>query len=132
MRSPNPREQGSETQSPNREQLLQMAIDAGKAGNKNAARLMFRRIVTEDKNNERALMWLAKLADTKKERAEWLQSVLRVNPNNQEARRALQRMQYKTSARDNRTLLIFGVVAGILIVFAVVIVIVLTSAGGGV
>lgn len=117
----------TQSQAPNREQLLQMAISAAKAGNKSASRLMFRRIVTEDKNNERALMWLAKLADTKKERAEWLQRVLNVNPNNEEARRALSRMRYKSSARDNRTLLIFGVVAGVLLVLGIVIVVALIA-----
>lgn len=111
----------SSTQAPNREELLQMAIRAARAGNRVAAREMFHLVWSEDKRNERAMMWLAKLADSKAERRQWLQRVLVVNPLNEQARTALDRMQYKRSAKDNRTLLIFGVVAGILIVLMLVI-----------
>jgi cytochrome c-type biogenesis protein CcmH/NrfG len=116
-------------QAPNREQLLQMAISAAKQNNKNAARLMFRQILSEDKDNERAMMWMAKLAESKEERKVWLQRVLSVNPANDIARDTLDRLSYSRSARDNRVLLIFGVLAAVLIVLAIIIVVVvLTSA----
>lgn len=116
-----------ESQTPNREELLQMAINAARAGNKKPARLMFEQVLKQDKNNERAMMWMAKIADTKAERREWLQRVVNVNPNNDQARDALKSMAYKKSARDNRVLLIFGVVAAVLIILAVVIVIAIAS-----
>ena len=53
--------------------------------------------------------------------------VLNVNPNNEAARNALKKMAYRRSARDNRVLLTFGVLAGVLIVLAVVIVLALAS-----
>ena len=112
-----------ESQAPNREELLQMAINAARAGNKKPTRLMFEQVLKQDKNNERAMMWLAKIADTKAERREWLERVVRVNPNNDQARDALKSMAYRKSAKDNRVLLIFGVVAVVLIVLAVVLVI---------
>jgi len=115
----------SESQAPNREELLQLAINAARAGNSKPARLMFEEVLKQDKNNERALMWLAKIAGSKAERREWLMRVLNVNPNNDVARNALKRMAYKRSARDNRVLLTFGVLAGVLIVLAVVIVLAL-------
>ncbi len=116
-----------DTQSPNREELLHLAIQAARAGNKKPARLMFEQVLKQDINNERAMMWLAKLADSKTERREWLQRVLNVNPNNEPARDALSKMAYKRSARDNRTLLTFGVLAGVLIVLSIVIVLALVS-----
>lgn len=116
-----------ESQAPNREELLQMAINAARAGNKKPARLMFEQVLKQDKNNERAMMWMAKIADTKAERREWLQRVVSVNPNNDQARDALKSMAYKKSAKDNRVLLIFGVVAAVLIILAVVIVIAIAS-----
>lgn len=116
-----------ESQAPNREELLQMAINAARAGNKKPARLMFEQVLKQDKNNERAMMWMAKIADTKAERREWLQRVVNVNPNNDQARDALKSMAYKKSAKDNRVLLIFGVVAAVLIILAVVIVIAIAS-----
>ncbi len=116
-----------DSNAPNREELLQMAINAARAGNKKPARLMFEQVLKQDKNNERAMMWLAKIADSKAERREWLQRAVSVNPNNDQARDALKSMAYRRSARDNRVLLIFGVLAVVLIILAVVIVIAIAS-----
>jgi hypothetical protein len=113
--------QNPEAQSPNREELLKMAIRTAQAGNKSAARVMLRRVLSEDKRNERAMMWMAKLADSKADRAQWLNRVIAVNPNNDTARDTLKKMQYKRSARENRTLLTFGVIAGVLLVLGLVI-----------
>jgi lipopolysaccharide biosynthesis regulator YciM len=113
--------QTSAAQSPNREELLKMAIRTAQAGNKSAARVMLRRVLSEDKRNERAMMWMAKLADTKSDRAQWLNRVIAVNPKNETARESLKKMQYKRSAKENRTLLTFGVIAGVLLVLGLVI-----------
>jgi thioredoxin-like negative regulator of GroEL len=106
--------------SPDREQLLKMAITSAKQGNKQASRMMFQQVLSGDPRNERALMWMAQLAETRQERAEWLNRVLAVNPLNEQASEALRKMQYTTKARDNRTLLIFGVIVGVLAVLGVV------------
>lgn len=116
-----------EAQTPNREELLQLAINAARAGNRRPARLMFEQVLKEDSNNERAMMWMAKIAESKAERREWLKRVLSVNPNNETARDALKRMAYRRSAKDNRVLLTFGVLAGVLIVLAIVVVLALAS-----
>ena len=110
-----------DTHQPNREEMLRLAIGAAKAGNKDGARVMFRQVLSEDKRNERAMMWMAKLAESRAERKEWLGRVLVVNPDNDSAKDALRQMKYKSSAKENRTLLIFGTVAGILVVLLVVI-----------
>ena len=107
---------------PNREELLQMGIKAAKAGNKDGARMAFDQILSQDKRNERAMMWMAKIADTKIERKKWLDRVLAVNPDNESARDALQKMAYTRSARENRVLLVFGMIAGVLVVLGVVMV----------
>ncbi|MDX2162222.1 MAG: hypothetical protein SF162_12925 [bacterium] len=110
-----------DNQTPNREELLQMAIRTAKAGNGPAAKVMFRQVLSDDKRNERAMMWMAKLSDDKTERKQWLTKVIEVNPGNDIARTSLRKMEYRRSASDNRTLLIFGVVAGIMIVLALVL-----------
>ena len=107
---------------PNREELLQMGIRAAKAGNRDAARIAFEQVLTQDKRNERAMMWMAKIAETKAERKKWLDRVLLINPDNESAKDALKKIAYKRSAKENRTLLIFGMVAGVLVVLAIVIV----------
>jgi thioredoxin-like negative regulator of GroEL len=112
---------------PDREQLLKMAITAAKANNKQAAKMMFQQVLGADSRNERALMWMAQLADSKLERAEWLQRVLAVNPLNEQASTALKRMKYSSKASDNRLLLLFGVVAVLLIVFTIVVFVVVAA-----
>jgi Tfp pilus assembly protein PilF len=119
------------TNSPNREELLLMAMDAAKAGNKDGARMMFRQILAEDKRNERAIMWMAKLADTKEEQTQWLQKALSINPDNTTARQTLDKMRYRGAARDNRTLIIFGAVAAVLIVLLLVIILLIATGALG-
>ena len=108
---------------PNREELLQMAIRTARSGNKDGARVMFRQVLNEDKRNERAMIWMAQIAESKAERKQWLERALTVNPDNEQVKAALKKMAYKSSARENRTLLIFGVVAGVLIVIMVIVLI---------
>jgi hypothetical protein len=118
----------NESNVPNREELLNMAIRAAKDGNREGARVMLRKVLSEDRRNERAMMWMAKLAGNRNERQQWLARVLSINPNNQAARDSLRKMNYKTNARDNKVLLVFGVVAGVLMILGVVILLVATSA----
>jgi len=106
---------------PNREELLQLAINSAKQGNVEGARTLFERVLNEDRRNERALMWMAKLADSKSERIKWLNLVMKVNPENEQAKEALRSIQYKRSAKENRTVLIFGMIVGVLIVLGIVI-----------
>ncbi|MBZ0296133.1 MAG: tetratricopeptide repeat protein [Anaerolineae bacterium] len=113
---------GSEKE-PNREELLQMAIRTAKAGNREGARVMLRQVLSEDKRNERAIMWMAKISSSKGERRQWLERALEINPDNGQAKATLKKMQYRRSARENRTLLIFGVVVGVLVVLLIVVVV---------
>jgi thioredoxin-like negative regulator of GroEL len=107
---------------PNREELLRMAIRTAQDGNTTAARVMFREVLSSDARNERALMWMAKLADSKEERVAYLNRVLAVNPLNEQAREALDRIRYSRSARDNRVIVIFGAIAAVLVVVALVVI----------
>lgn len=108
---------------PNREELLKMAIRTAQSENRDAARVMLREVLKEDRRNERALMWMAKIAESKEERVQWLERVLQVNPNNDAARQSLHKIQYTRSARDNRVLVIFGVIVGVLVIVALVVVV---------
>lgn len=109
---------------PNREELLRMGIRAAKAGNKEGARQIFDRVLSDDNRNERAMMWMAKMADTRSERKQWLNRVLSVNPENTQAQQALTKIDYRRSAKENRTLVLFGVLTGVLIVLAITIIVI--------
>ncbi len=116
-----------ESSQPNREELLNMAIRSARDGNTESARVMLRRVLSEDRRNERAMLWMAQIATTQAERRKWLERVLEVNPDNAKARTTLNRMSYKRAARENRTLLIFGMIVGVLVVLLVVVLLAVAS-----
>lgn len=111
----------------NNEELLNLAKKAAKSGNRDGARVMLRQIYDRDKRNENAMLWLAKVARNEQEREQWLNRVLDVNPDNATAQKAIEKLNYKRSARNNRTLILFGGVAVVmlLIVLAVILIVVL-------
>ncbi|MCL4251111.1 MAG: hypothetical protein KJ065_23380 [Anaerolineae bacterium] len=121
---------GDSDNMPNREELLQMAIEAARAGQKDGARVIFRQILNQDRRNQRAMMWMAKLADSKEERIRWLEMAVSTNPDNVQARKELNRIRYTRAARENRTLVIFGVIAVVLIlVFIIAMVLLFMNRG---
>lgn len=108
-------------QTTSNEDILQLAIKAAQRKDKETARMMLMQIYNRDKRNEAALMWLAKVAETPAERISWLERVIEVNPGNEAAKNALERLQYKQAAKENRTLVIFGGIAVLMIVLVLVI-----------
>lgn len=105
----------------NNEEMLQLAINAAKKGQREGARVMFRELHQRDRRNETAMLWLAKLAQDDQERIQWLERVLEVNPANPTALKALEKMQYMRSAVENRMLFLFGGVAVVMIVLTLTI-----------
>lgn len=118
---------GGGAPTPNREELLQMGIRAAKSGNTDGARIFFEQVLQQDERNERALMWMAQIAGSNKaERRRWLEKALEINPDNEQARAALKKIIYAKAANENRQLLMFGVIVGVMIVLVVVVLIALT------
>jgi hypothetical protein len=91
---------------------------------------MLRQVLAEDKRNERAMLWMANVSRNKAESRQWLERLLETNPDHEQARKLLHKMDYQTSAQQNRVLLIFGVVVGVLFVLLLVVVIALALSGG--
>lgn len=106
------------------EELIQMGLRAAKQGQTDGARMMFQQVYNRDKRNERAMLGLAKVARSSDERKKWLNRVLKVNPENETAQQALARLNYKKSANENRTLLIWGTVAIVLFIIVLAILII--------
>lgn len=121
----------SDNKQTNNEELLQLAIKTAKAGQKDPARVMFRQVWSRDKRSEPAMIWLAKLAKTPRERQEWLHRVLKVNPTNEAAKHELEKLKRSTVASENRTLLLFGTVAFVMIVVGVAIAVLILSGALG-
>ncbi len=109
------------------EELLQLAIRTAKRKQRDNARMLFLQVYQRDPNNEIAMMWLAKIAPTRQKRIQWLEQVIEVNPNNEAALKGLEKLKYKQSADENRTLLLFGGVAVLMIVLVLAIVLIVLA-----
>jgi Tfp pilus assembly protein PilF len=120
---------GKEAPSLNREELFNLAVEAVNQGNKQSARVMFRKILGEDKRNTRAMLWLAKIAPSEKERVMWLNKILDVNPSHEGALAAMNKMKRKGSVERNQLMLRIGVGAyGIGLLLVALLMIVTTAA----
>jgi hypothetical protein len=114
-----------EVNSLNREELFSLAVEAVNQGNKQSARVMFRKILSEDKRNTRSMLWLAKIAGSEKERMVWLNKILDVDPRHEAATSALTRMKRKGVVERNQLFLRVGTgayAAGLLVLSFVLIV----------
>ncbi|MBN2304073.1 MAG: hypothetical protein JXQ72_06345 [Anaerolineae bacterium] len=112
---------------PNLEQLMQLGIQTAKEGHKQNARVIFQQILDADKQNERAWLWMAAVAETPAKRVQYLNTVLRINPNNATALRELQQMRQKQETSNNQALrygMIGLAIVSVLIVLAIVIVLI--------
>ncbi len=69
------------------------AINFIKAGNKAEGKRILVNILTEDEKNEAAWLWLSAAVETNDMRQECLEEVIKINPNNQSALKALSRLQ---------------------------------------
>lgn len=118
-----------ETTSLNREELYNLAVEAVNRGDKQGSRVMFRKILSEDKRNTRAMLWLAKIASSEKEREMWLNKILDVNPSHEGALAALNKMKRKGVVERNQLWLRIGVGSyAVLLLVAAILVIVTTAA----
>ena len=73
--------------------LLYEAIQLAQAGQREKAHQILQEIVRQDPDNESAWYWLASVTDSRSEYQRALNEVLRINPNNQQAREELSRLQ---------------------------------------
>jgi hypothetical protein len=69
------------------------AIDLVKEDRRDEARLLLRDLVNEDSDFEEAWMWMSVTVDSLDQSSVCLDNVVRVNPNNAQAARALHRLR---------------------------------------
>jgi hypothetical protein len=77
---------------PNIQAKLRDGMEAARRGDKIAARRLLQQVLTSDRNNELALMWMASVVDTLAERRAYLERAVQINPHNERAREALRRL----------------------------------------
>jgi Flp pilus assembly protein TadB len=110
---------------PNLEHLIQMAIRTAEAGNVQSAMAMVENVLESDKRNERAWMLKAKYATNEVDRRRFLETILEINPRNQQARSFLKRLDTEGKQQEGSSMR-FGVI--LLVVVAVVLIIAIVAA----
>lgn len=78
---------------PNLQDLLRQGAEAAREGQKSQARKLFKQIIDKEPDNEKAWFWLASVAESDPERRDALTKVLELNPNNERAQQALEKVQ---------------------------------------
>jgi hypothetical protein len=71
------------------ESILQLGIEAARAGDKAEARELFRLVTREDSSNAQGWLWLAGVAEDREEKRTALEHVLGIDPSNDLARKGL-------------------------------------------
>lgn len=78
----------------NPQDKLKQGIAAAQRGDKTVARRVLQQVLSEDRDNELAWIWMASVVDSVDERRACLERVLKINPNNARAKEALRRLGY--------------------------------------
>jgi hypothetical protein len=76
---------------------LQRAITAIKSGDKKTGKQLLTKALQADPRNEKAWLWLAHVVDSPKQSQECLERVLTINPQNENARRGLTKLNGSTA-----------------------------------
>ena len=71
------------------ESIMQLGIEAARAGDKAEARQLFRLVTREDPNNAQGWLWLAGVAEDREEKRGALERVVQIDPSNDLARKGL-------------------------------------------
>jgi WD40 repeat protein len=74
-------------------ELLRKGIEAAKAGEKSTARDLLRQVVEEDDRNERGWLWLSAVVENDDEKYDCLKKVLEINPGNEAAKKAFDKLE---------------------------------------
>jgi hypothetical protein len=83
------------------ERLYKEGVAAIRAGDKATARTKLMQVVEMDQTHEQAWLWLSAAVDTNDDRLICLQNVLTINPNNEAARKGLEKLGAPTTVDTN-------------------------------
>ncbi len=100
---------------------MRLGARTAKSGNKEGARVIFQQVLDTDKRNERAWLWLASLADNAIDRRRYLETVLKLDPENAIAHRQLNEMDHMIQSTEGASMR-FGLMIVVVLVVALVVV----------
>ncbi len=107
-------------EAPNLEEMLQIAASTLKQGSREGATVLIQQVLEEDKRNDRAWVLLAAATTNPVDRRRYLRTALHINPNNQAAQRALQKMKKAQVSSENQALWYGSIGLAIVLVIAAI------------
>ena len=107
---------------PNKEDMFNLAKEAISNGQKQPARMMLQQILENDHHETRAMMWMAKIARSAEEREKWLERVIKIDPDNKAATKALKKMHTSDASQRNKLLLRIGSAAYVVVILVLAVV----------
>jgi hypothetical protein len=120
----------SSDKAPNLEELMQLGIRTAKDGNLDNARVIFQKVLDADKRNERAWLWMAHVAENNIKRRQYLETVLRLNPNNISAHKYLDSMDAVVDKVEGNSITLgLMVIIAMIVIMALIVGIVIVSSG---
>ncbi|MCB9457757.1 MAG: PD40 domain-containing protein [Anaerolineaceae bacterium] len=90
-------------------ELLQQGVEAARSGNKIGARELFQQVVDLDEHSEQGWYYLARVMDTDEERRVCLANVLFINPDNENARKAMEQIEARAKQQQSNEEVIPGI-----------------------
>src|SRR5476649_1021726 len=92
-----------ESKNLNLEDMMQLGANSAKAGNKDSARMIFKQVLSIDKRHVSAWLWMASLAEDTLDRRRYLETVLKLSPNNPTALKQLGVMDQAIERGDRKS-----------------------------
>lgn len=93
----------------NVQDLLRQGIEAAREGKKVEARKLFEKVVELDDKNEKGWLWMASVVDTDEERRVCLGNVLFINPANERAQKAMEKIESRERELKDKQEVIPGI-----------------------
>ena len=112
---------------PNREELYRMAVSAAKKKQIKPAKVMLQQLLQQDEKHIRAMMLMARISN-RKDRRVWLNKVLDVDPDYDDALDILEKMEYEEAAKRNKQMYRLGLGVGAVAVIAVALLMIVSAA----
>jgi hypothetical protein len=112
---------GSSKSTPNLEDLMRLGVRTAKAGNKEGARVIFQQVLDSDKRNERAWLWMASVADNDIDRRRYLETVLKLDPQNRIASKQLAAMDKAIRGTEGASLRLGVMIVAVLVIALIVV-----------
>jgi tetratricopeptide (TPR) repeat protein len=88
---------------------LREGIDAARAGDREKARDIFQEIIEKDDNNIQAWLWLSRVVKDPDEKRICLENILLLDPQNEQAKAAIAKLETKKQITQNRDEVVPGV-----------------------